>query len=342
MSQTEKGRLHARGGTVAATPERVSPMSGSSPTACRWALLLLVWTGAAAAAGAAPRSLRVDGDALRDGNRVLHVQVAADIPADRARMLRGWLAESAQATLTAYGHLPLSDATVRISEVDGHGDSPVPWGQTSRRDSVAVLLYVRRGASLDELRADWTAVHELSHLFHPYLGDDGRWLAEGLASYYQNVLRARSGLLAPAEAWRRLDAGFGRGRREASGRRLDELSGTRHGTMRVYWAGAAYWLEMDLALRKRGSSLDAVLADYADCCLRGSGQVAPAEFVAQLDRIAGGEAFAQRFRRYAAAREFPSLASAYAELGLNAGSDGLHFSDRADAARLRHAVMGRR
>jgi hypothetical protein len=314
----------------------------SSPTACRWALLLMAWAGSAAAADAAATTLRFEGDALRDGDRVLHVQIAPDIPADRARVLRAWLAETAQATLTAYGRFPLSDATVRISEIDGHGDSPVPWGQTSRRDSVAVLLYVRRDASLDELRADWTAVHELSHLFHPYLGDDGRWLAEGLASYYQNVLRARSGLLAPAEAWRRLDAGFGRGRREASGRRLDELSGTRHGTMRVYWAGAAYWLEMDLALRKRGSSLDAVLADYADCCLRGSGQVAPAEFVAQLDRIAGGEAFAQRFRRYAAAREFPSLASAYAELGLNAGSDGLHFSDRADAARLRHAVMGRR
>jgi hypothetical protein len=72
-----------------------------------------------------------------------------------------------------------------------------------RRNSVAVLLYVRKGASLEELRADWTAAHELSHLFHPYLGDDGRWLAEGLASYYQNVLRARSGLLEEADAWRR-------------------------------------------------------------------------------------------------------------------------------------------
>jgi hypothetical protein len=222
------------------------------------------------------------------------------------------------------------------------GSSPVPWGQTSRRDSVAVLLYVRRDASLEELRADWTAAHELSHLFHPYLGEDGRWLAEGLASYYQNVLRARSGLLAEDEAWRRLDAGFGRGRREDSGARLDELSRDHRGTMRVYWAGAAYWLEMDLALRDAGSSLDTVLSRYADCCLRGTGEVAPADFVDQLDRIAGGHGFRTRFARYAASREFPGLDAAYAKLGLTGTSGELHFSDQADAVRLRRAVMGRR
>ncbi|QNP39559.1 M61 family metallopeptidase [Lysobacter solisilvae (ex Woo and Kim 2020)] len=308
------------------------------------ALLLAGATLPLAAADTAGAKLRFDRDALRDGDRVLHVQVAPDIDAARARLLRGWIAESAAATLTAYGRLPLADATVQISEVDRPSGSPVPWGQTLRRDGVAVLLYVRRDASLAELRADWTAVHELSHLFHPYLGDRGRWLAEGLASYYQNVLRARSGLLAEAEAWRKLDAGFGRGRRDGGDARLDELAvgRARGGTMRVYWAGAAYWLEMDLALRARGNSLDAVLSRYADCCLRGTGTVAPADFVAELDRIAGGNAFSERYRRYAASRAFPDLDAAYAQLGLQTSDEGLRFSDRADAVRLRRALMGRR
>lgn len=295
-----------------------------------------------AAADDTSATLRLDGDELRDGDRTLHLRISPDIDEARARMLRQWLTETARATLTAYGRFPLQDATVRVSETDRGGSSPVPWGQTLRRRQVAVLLYVRPDAGLDELRADWTAVHELSHLFHPYLGDEGRWLAEGLASYYQNVLRARGGLLDAAEAWRRLDAGFGRGRREHSGMRLDALSASRHGTMRVYWAGAAYWLELDLALRARGSSLDAVLARYADCCLRGTSEVAPADFVAQLDRIAGGDAFTRTFRRYAASREFPSLAAAYARLGLSGSGRDLRFSDRADARRLRAAVMGRR
>lgn len=310
----------------------------------QWLLLALAgWAHAAASADSAVTRLRVDGDTLRTGDRVLRIEFAPGIDPQRADALRGWLAETAAATLSAYGRLPLTDATVRVRQTNRRSNSPVPWGQTVRRGSVAVLLYVRADAGIEELRADWTAVHELSHLFHPYLGEDGRWLAEGLASYYQNVLRARSGLLDEAEAWRRLDGGFGRGRDETSGLRLDELSRSHRGRMRVYWAGAAYWLEMDLALRRSGSSLDAVLERYSDCCLQGSGEVAPQDFVAQLDRIAGGERFATLYRRYVGARAFPPLEATYAALGLSEARAGsLRFSDDPDAVRLRRAVMGRR
>ena len=321
-------------------------MSSSSPDRIRRIAPVLLFAAGSAfamAANAAPAPLEVDGNELNAGGRTLHIRIDPEIDQARARVLHGWITETARAALAAYGRFPLPDATVRISEVARRSDSPVPWGQTSRRDSVAVLLYVRKGASLEELRADWTAVHELSHLFHPYLGGDGRWLAEGLASYYQNVLRARSGLLDEAEAWRRLDAGFGRGQREDSGLRLDELSRRHRGTMRVYWAGAAYWLEMDLALRRDGGSLDDVLSRYSDCCLRGTGEVAPEDFVARLDRIAGGIGFRDRFREYAASRRFPSLDSSYAALGLARSTDGgLRFSDRANTIALRRAIMRRR
>jgi len=292
--------------------------------------------------GASPATLEADGNELSAGGRTLHIEVASDIDPARARMLREWISEAARASLRAYGRFPLPEATVRISETTRRDDSPVPWGQTSRRNSVAVLLYVREGASLEELRADWTAVHELSHLFHPYLGDDGRWLAEGLASYYQNVLRARSGLLDEDEAWRRLDAGFGRGQREGRGLRLDELGRSHRGTMRVYWAGAAYWLEMDLALRRAGSSLDDVLSRYSDCCLRGTGEVAPEDFVAELDRLSGGAGFHDRFVDYAASRAFPSLGSSYAALGLVRSDGGLRFAGNGEAVALRRAIMRRR
>lgn len=317
---------------------RTSPINPARPG---WRAVALLGCALATPTQASP-ALRIDGNELDAGDRTLHVQIAPEIDPTRADMLREWLADTARAALTAYGRFPLKEATVRISEVERRGSSPVPWGQTSRRDPIAVLLYVRKDASFEELRADWTAVHELSHLFHPYLGDDGRWLAEGLASYYQNVLRARSGLLPEDEAWRRLDAGFGRGQRDDSGARLDELSRGHRGTMRVYWAGAAYWLERDLALRRTGSSLDEVLSKYSSCCLRGTGEVAPEDFVAQLDRIAGGDGFRQGFQRYAAARAFPALDGSYQALGLSQSSDGLRFSDHADAVRLRRAIMGRR
>jgi hypothetical protein len=298
-------------------------------------LLLLASTAAAAQ--------EADERVLRAGDTALRVEVV-DVP-DRARaeLLQRWIAETSAAPLSVFGRFPLRSAEVRVKQIDSDDDSPVPWGQTLRSDGVAVLLFVRKDATLQQLRDDWTAVHELSHLFHPYLGDRGRWLAEGLASYYQNVLRARIGVMDGEEAWRRLDGGFQRGRKALSGVALDDLGRRRGGTMRIYWAGAAFWLEADLALRREhDSSLDAVLSEYSRCCLGdGTALVEPEAFVARLDRIAGEDIFTSRYRRFAGAEEFPSLDVSYRELGISAMDGRLRFSQGDDAARLREAIVGR-
>ena len=175
------------------------------------------------------------------------------------------------------------------------------------------------------------------------MGDSGRWLAEGLASYYQNVSRARAGMLDAEEAWRRLDAGFRRGEAASTGARLDAMGRGRGGTMRVYWAGAAYWLEADLALRRdSGTTLDAILDRYTDCCLRGTDSLAPQDFVSTLDRLAGNDTFSALYRRYAASRLFPSLADAYGQLGISRSGDGLAFAGTTDSRRLRDAIMAPR
>jgi hypothetical protein len=277
---------------------------------------------------------------LRAGDTRLRVEVIDVENPARARMLQRWIEEAAHATRTESGRYPLPDAYVRIQETASNDASPVPWGQTRRQGEAGVLLYVRRDASYEELRADWTAVHELSHLLHPYLGDSGRWLAEGLASYYQNVYRARAGLLDAEEAWRRLDGGFRRGAAASTGTRLDAMGRGRGGTMRVYWAGAAYWLEADLALRRdSGTTLDAILDRYSACCLHGTDSLAPQEFILALDRLAGSDTFSALYRRYAASREFPALADAYAQLGIGRNGDGLTFVGTARNKALRDAIM---
>jgi len=296
-------------------------------------LMLLLLPGAAASAET------VDERVLRAGDTELRVAVVGVEDRARAGLLHGWAAEAARATLTASGRFPLKVARARIVQRASRDPSAVPWGQTSRRGVVSVLLYVRPDATLEELRADWTAVHEFSHLYHPYLGDDGRWLAEGLASYYQNVLRARAGLLAPEEAWRRLEGGFARGRRATDGVPLAGLGRGRGATMRIYWAGAAYWLDADLALRERGTTLDAVLDRHARCCLRGSAWMRPQAFVAALDEAGGGGVFTRLYEAHSAARSFPSQDAAYASLGIAADAGALRFSRAPRAARLRAAIM---
>lgn len=296
-------------------------------------VIALLSIAAAFAAAHNPRTVRA-------GETELRIEVVGvDDPA-RVDMLQRWAEEAARATTLPSGQFPLRAAQVRISEIDSRSASPVPWGQTSRRDEVSVFLSVRRDATHEQLRADWTAVHEFSHLAHPYLGERGRWLAEGLASYHQNVLRARAGMLTPKEAWRRLDAGFRRGEAAGPGPSLEMLGRQRGGTMRVYWAGAAYWLEMDLALRREHeTTLPVVLGRYADCCLVGTAHVAPEAFVAALDRAAGSDGlFARRFREYAEATTFPSLDDSYRQLGIARVGAGLGFSDEASARRLRTAM----
>jgi hypothetical protein len=302
-----------------------------------WAVLL---------AGVA--TLACAGDGLVDERTIeragtqLQVDVVGVDDPQRVAMLQRWVAEAAEATRTQSGRFPLAKAIVRVSETDSRDPSPVPWGQTRRGDPVAVLLYVRRGADAASLRADWTAVHELSHLYHPYLGDRGRWLAEGLASYYQNVFRARAGMLDADEAWRRLDAGFRRGEYAASGMRLDAMGRTRGGTMRIYWAGAAYWLDADIALRTRHhTSLDAVFDRYTRCCLDGSAEVAPEHFVATLDRVADADVFVRLYERYAADTAFPDVEPLLRTLGLERDGDTLRFSQHGAAARLRRAITTR-
>ncbi len=274
------------------------------------------------------------------GQTRLRIEVIGVRDAERMRLLQDWAEEAARASMLPSGRFPLREAMVRITESNSRSDSPVPWGQTLRRDGVSVLLYVRRSATLAQLRADWTAVHEFAHLRHPYLGDDGRWLAEGLASYLQNTLRAKAGLLTQEEAWRRLDAGFRRGEAVGEGPAMARIGRSRNGTMRVYWVGAAYWLDADLALRRtHGTTLDAVFDRYAQCCLDGDAWVEPEAFLAELDRLAGADVFLPLHARYAQIRDFPSLQANYRALGIVREGEGLTFSDAPDAVRLRKAIM---
>jgi hypothetical protein len=248
--------------------------------------------------------------------------------------VRDWITCNASALLANAGGAPLTDTQVLIVPLPGV-ESPVPWGQVSRGGGAAVTLFVGAAAGRDRWQADWTLAHELAHLQHPYLGDNGRWLAEGLGSYYQNVWRARRGDLSAEQAWQRLDAGFARGRAAMAGQPLKLASG-RGSTMRVYWSGAAYWLESDIALRAHGSSLDAVLAAFRDAHLPSERAWDPAEFIATLDRTLPAAQLSARYRSYAALREFPDLGDAYHALGLNPASlpDG-----NLPAHPLRDAIM---
>jgi hypothetical protein len=261
-----------------------------------------------------------------------------------ADRLVDWQRGVARLPLELFGRMPVPHAQVMVRPMAGGGD-PVPWAQSRRGGGVALDFRVDPEAGATALAADWTAAHEYAHLFHPWLGVEGSWLAEGLASYLQNVLRARAGLIPADQAWQRLHAGFGRGRAAPSGSTLEQAARRlrqERNYMRVYWSGAAFWLEADLALRRAGPgrlSVDAGLDHFARCCLPQSRRWTPAQFVAELDRGLGVVVLVPLFERYRTATAFPDVDAAWTALGLHPRSGAPRAASAPEATALRAAIM---
>ena len=242
-------------------------------------------------------------------------------PAEKTKM-RDWLARVAGHVTLLHGTLPRSP--IRAVLRPYAASEAVPFAQVIRSAPEGVTFYVNPDRPLEEFVRDWTAYHEFSHLFIPYPSADALWFSEGLASFYQNVLQYRAGLLDEREAWQKLRNGFQRGREDDAhdGTTLADVSTSmieRRAFMRTYWSGALYFLEADIALRERSAgrlSLDAVLRDYGLCCLQQAGRVRGEAIAAEFDRIAGIEVFAPLYGRYAASRRMPDYERVLASAGI--------------------------
>jgi hypothetical protein len=233
--------------------------------------------------------------------------------------------------------VPVSALHALIVPVGGATD-PVPFGTVARGGSGSVLLFVSSRASETELLRDWVLPHELSHLFVPFVGREHAWFSEGLASYYQEVLRARAGVLSEEQAFSNLTRALRSARNEGTGRPLAEESRDMHQTYAyraVYWAGAAYFLLVDTELRRRSQSLDHVLSALARGPAPPRGWTLPA-LLSRLDALAGEPIFTH-LADAALTRPFPDVEPTLLALGATAEGDGMQ--DEAPLASVRRAIF---
>ncbi|HSE13394.1 MAG TPA: hypothetical protein VLB69_12230 [Rudaea sp.] len=288
------------------------------------------------------------------------LRVATLVNGDERQRVRlvGWLGTVGQALLSAYGRLPLADVQIWLVSVENFSyagrfaaflyPGAVLDGESARGQGNGLQLDVDPRRPDREFNGDWTAVHELSHLLHPYLGDRGSWLGEGLATYYQNVLRARAGLLTSTQAWERLAAGFQRSQAGSYRETLEAAAADMshsHAYLRVYWSGAAYWLAVDMDLRRTSGgkrTLDTALSRFRDCCLPAYHEWRPEDFVAKLDALLGVRIFSKRYREFAGMKRFPDWQASFARLGVRAVGDTVAFDARAPQAAIRQAIMASR
>lgn len=262
-------------------------------------------------------------------------------PADRRKFAQ-LPALAADYIRNAYGRLPVPRLQLLVIPVMSRpGTDAVVFGQLNRGGLGGIQLLVNTAAPARAFADDWVLPHELSHLLHPYLGESrGRWLSEGLASYYQNLLRARAGRLSQAQAWEKLLAGFDRGRAQRSDQPLDELAAQmheNHAYMRIYWSGAAFWLKVDLALRQSGHpGLDQLLARFGEAHLPAAREWTATEFLSALDRQLDTPLLTPLAEQLGQSSDFPELSEELSDLGLDWQEGKLQL--RAAGAGWREAI----
>jgi predicted metalloprotease with PDZ domain len=203
-----------------------------------------------------------------------------------------------------------------------------------------VLMFVPRNFGPAELRRDWVLPHELSHLLLPFVAREDAWLPEGLATYYQELLRARAGVLSKQQALANIADALRSAVHEGTGRSLAAESRAMHQThayRSVYWGGAGQLLIADVELRRRSGgakTLDGLLA-----ALRaespGLTPLSAQAVLARLDALGGVTLFGA-LARHVETHAFPDFEPTLAALGVRA--DGT-LSEAAPLAALRDALF---
>ena len=277
----------------------------------------------------------------------LFVSVPQTEPAIDEHKILNWLRATATDVTLAYGRFPNPAPHVVVmpmSDSRRSRGSAVPFGRVIRDGGEVVELFVNPSRPMDEYMGDWTATHEFSHLMLPYLGSRHRWISEGFAQYYQNVLLARSGAYPEEMAWEKIHAGLERGQRSRPELSPNEAAsqGVRGARMKIYWAGAAIALMADVELRSRSNnreSLDVVLERLQTCCLPSERVWTGPELFAKLDTLTSKPVFMKLYKRHAETLGFPDTTAVFEQLGVDLRGGRAQLKRNAPHAELRQSIM---
>ena len=239
---------------------------------------------------------------LKVGDQPLRLDLVGQFSSEKQQHIIQWLEYAASSVSSIYQSFPVSNVQLLVTKAK-RGSGPVPWGEVQRGGYPAVHLFINPSHSLERFKSDWTASHELSHLLLPRIRGRDRWLSEGIASYYQNMARAKAGQLGPEQAWQKLAAGFNRGHKAAASTPLRQA----YKTMHIYWGGAAIFMLADMRLRQQtpSLSLDQVLHDFQRCCLPNKRLWSAEQLMQKLDQLSNSNVFSQLLAQEVQANTFP-------------------------------------
>jgi hypothetical protein len=245
-----------------------------------------------------------------------------------------WLKTSAKAVSVYFGKFPVSSARILIVPVQGNG---VRSGTTFGYRGAAIRLVVGRDVTEAELRDDWKAVHEMTHLALPDVHEPHLWLAEGIAVYVEPIARVEAGDLTAAKIWGDMVRDMKQGLPQLGDRGLDRTPTWG----RTYWGGAMFCLLADIDMRKETDNkvglqqaLRGILAAGGD-----HEQEWPVDHIfAVADNATGTTVLADLYAKMRATPVTPDLDALWRELGISVSGGKVTFDHSAPLAPIRRAI----
>jgi hypothetical protein len=249
-----------------------------------------------------------------------------------------WLETSARAVHDFYRAFPVPRASVTVIPVPAR--DAVVFGKVLPESAPGVALLLGQHTPQPKLYSDWILVHELFHLGFPSFYEEGKWLDEGLATYYEPIIRVRAGLYSEAELWEELSSSMPQGLEAFSDVGLERAADFRG----IYWGGALACLVADVEARKR--RLDVGL-EVGLRALREAGGTASevwslAEAIGAIDHALGAPTLAPIAAAHAQKGSPFDLPRLFADLGVTRDSQNkLQLSDSAPLAAVRRAITAK-
>ena len=249
--------------------------------------------------------------------------------------LNTWVAKSADAVSDFYGTFPVPRASLLVMPVPRR--KSVVFGKVLPESEPAVALLVGQHAPAKALYSDWILVHELFHLGFPSFFDEGKWLDEGLATYYEPIIRVRAGLYTEAELWQEFASAMPQGLPAFEQHGLEKTKDFRG----VYWGGAIACLAADVAARKRDvkRGLEVGLRALRDAGGNACEVWSLADAIGTVDRSLGEPTLGPIATAHAQRGSPFDLKALLRDLGVNRDASGnVQLSDAAPLAAVRRAI----
>jgi hypothetical protein len=250
--------------------------------------------------------------------------------------LARWVGDSARAVQAFYGRATDSHITVLLAPVPERGD--IPFGKLLPESGPGIVVLIGEHVEARDLYRDWVLVHELFHVGSPSFLGEGKWLDEGLATYFEPIIRARAGFISEADVWSEFFAALQRG--------LDVMTtdGLEHsrGYADMYWGGALFCFLADIQIRSHTSNAKG-LEDGVRAVLAAGGTAsevwALSDAIAVAEHALGVPILSELVARHARKGSPVDLPALFSALGVSRQSGTLVLDDAAPLADIRRAIV---